>query len=125
VGEYDFRVRAIAGDDPGNWCTPITVEIEGGGLETPANLTAAYISTPTPSVKLNWDVVPLAEKYNVFRSVVPHGQPSGIFAIVASPTTNAYDDPSTTPGMTQYYYVTAVKGVEESDPSGVVSVDIA
>ncbi|MBN1756601.1 cellulose 1,4-beta-cellobiosidase, partial [bacterium] len=65
-----------------------------------------------------------ADNYNIYRSVVPMGQPSGTFTNIGSSPSNAYEDSAVTTGMTHFYYVTALNGADESDPSNVVNVDV-
>jgi fibronectin type 3 domain-containing protein len=90
--------------------------------DVPTNLEATnYISNTASNVILDWDPVPGAHTYNIYRSTS-----SGLFTsktqIVSLLTASAFMDSNVTVGTTYYYQVTAVNADGESGPSAEVSI---
>jgi uncharacterized repeat protein (TIGR01451 family) len=84
-------------------------------IATPTNLVATAISTS--QVSLTWTSVVNATSYQVLRS-----SGNGPYAIVATPISNSFIDPSLTPNTTYLYRVRAVDTSAVGPPS---NVDIA
>lgn len=72
-------------------------------------------------ITISWQNVPIADGYNVYRDI--HPSLPGPVKLNANPITKlSYADTSMTNGVMYYYFVTAVAGTDESDPSDYVDV---
>ncbi len=72
-------------------------------VSTPTGLTAT--ATTTSQVSVNWNAVPNANHYEVWRSF-----DGGAFALAGSPASATFSDTSVVPGKTYLYHVRAVDG---------------
>lgn len=124
---YNFSVSAV--DIYGNqssYCSPITVMSAAGGGSTPATptITAAYDATH------DWDIVtvvgytrpPGFTNYEIYRNPT-----SGQGPLIASPSTDIYDDTGVfqqITGQDFYYSAKAVAGGVKSALSNIAHVNI-
>lgn len=87
------------------------VEVTGISSEkpaTPTNVKASWIGTK--NIKVTWNKVANADKYDVYRS---YKKAAG-YVKIATVTTDSYTDSTSTAGKTAYYKVVAVKGTQSS-----------
>ncbi len=84
-------------------------------LPAPENLSAILDGQ---TVLLSWDAVDYATAYNVYGSSTPDIPES--FVLLATAQTNSYIDSSET--LSEAYYVTALNGNLESEPSNIAYV---
>ena len=83
-------------------------DFEPGGLAAPL----FWVEEQTSNIVLNWDSVPSATSYNVYRSTLAGG---GFTQINGAPIVdNSYTDSSVTTGTAYYYKVTTVGSILES-----------
>lgn len=96
----------------------LTINVSGTVVPAPQNLTAW--SPEVGVAELDWDVVPMAAGYNVYRARDP--QLAVVKQLNDSPVTgSSYQDFTVPVGRLHWYYVTAVAH-NESAPSNVVEV---
>lgn len=94
--------------------TPNTLPGPGGPSGSPSALSSLSASGGNAAVTLSWPASSGATSYHVKRSTTSGGP----YAVVGSPTTTTYVDPSLTPGTTYYYVVSAVNKVSMIDGNG-------
>lgn len=96
----------------------LTINVSGTVVPAPQNLTGE--SPDVGVVALDWDSVPLADSYNVYRAHEPDWQKAG--RLNDEPVTaNHYEDSGMTTGKYYWYWVTAVAS-NESGPSNPAAV---
>jgi hypothetical protein len=120
-GEWVARLRARNSGGYGDWSEEIVVSI---GLQPPQIWELVY-NPSTNKVTLQWHASIGAEFHDVYQSVVPLGQPAGAFTMIQSVSGQVYQHDVTTYDVREYYYVIARNASGSSDPSEVVSVDVA
>ncbi|HET6370771.1 MAG TPA: hypothetical protein VFG95_06215, partial [Nitrospiria bacterium] len=92
-------------------------------VAAPRGVSAAPSTSPN-GIRLQWDAVPNATGYNVYRPVNSGDAPSGLnfLGLISTPL---FIDTSPTSGSTYYYRVTAVGPAGESPASVEVSAQIS
>ena len=111
---YYYKVKAIAKKSAANSAySEIVVRI--GKLEQP-KVTGSNAAA-SGKVKLTWDKVDNAEKYEVYRAT----SKSGKYTLMKTTTGTSYTNTSATVGKTYYYKVRAVAGTIKSDYSEIVT----
>jgi len=87
------------------------------GISYPPAPTGLTATGGNGQVGLTWNGDPDSANYNVKRA----GNSAGPYTVIASPTTNYFDDASVTNGTTYYYVVSAVTALGESSNSSAAS----
>ena len=112
-GNGNDRIRGFEGDDTIDGASGTDLCEGGAGTNTvtacekptgPSGLNVTFVQPAT--ARLSWNSATGAKSYNVYRSTVSGGGPTG-YAKIAGPTTAAYDNANLAPG-TYYYVVTWV-----------------
>lgn len=117
--QYQYVVTAVANGVEGGQSQPVVIGIpEPTAPSTPLNLTATLLNE---SVRLNWDVVDLAESYNVYRMLASGGASS---ILAEGAIDSSFIDTTAAVGIDYLYYVTAVGNSLESGQSNQVSAMI-
>jgi len=118
---YRVRARNLAGFGP--YSTELTFAYYDS-LATPTNLTLSLSGIAKPYLMgLNWNAVPGATQYEVFRSIVPVGEPAGFFTFTQLVNTNYFSDDAN-PIHRYYFYVIAKNSYLQSGQSGEVFMDL-
>jgi fibronectin type 3 domain-containing protein len=92
-------------------CPPVVTPSETQILAAPGNVRTAVVSSTC--IRVQWDLVTLAEGYHVYRGTTPGGTFTQVGG--ATPVFPPYDDAGLLPNTVYWYKVTSVKeGVEQS-----------
>ena len=105
---YHYAIKAQAGSGYSEWGEASKIV----RLTTPAVTAKAYAS----GIKLTWDEVPGATRYNVWRKA-----PGGSYEMIDFSRTLSYVDRTVTGGKKYSYYVVAQYSASFSARSGIVS----
>ena len=105
---FYYKVAAVGGVSTSAWSTAVSGHRK---LAAPGSMTASD-GTTDECVALSWPAVPGATSYKVFRGDETDTAPE---TLLATSTTNAFDDASATAGEYYWYRVTAVCALSESD----------
>lgn len=128
AGETLYGKWFISGDgsldgESASFSTTVFGE-SAGILETPTNLTATF-SDDTGIVDLNWDAVPNADSYEIYRGVTDQFQ---VANRLGSSNGNSFNDDSVEVNVSYNYWVFAVNAHEAgsvSDSAVVQTIDLS
>ena len=84
--------------------------IEVNAIPVPSTPTGITATAGATNIGLGWNLVPGANRYNVYRSTIPGGG----YTKIAWTITNGYIDNNIIIDIRYYYVVTAVEGLSES-----------
>jgi fibronectin type 3 domain-containing protein len=99
VGTYTCSIR-VQDNRRIETFIPVTLYVESAPPQTPANLT---ISIENNNVILNWDSIPEAESYYIYRSIDPFNG----FIQIGYSDLSSYNDVNAGSEKKYYYYVTS------------------
>ena len=99
VGTYTCSIR-IQDNRRIETFIPVTLYVESVPPQTPSNLT---ISIENNDVVLNWDSIPEAEGYYIYRSTDPFNG----FTYIGYSDLNSYNDENAVSEKKYFYYVTS------------------
>ena len=121
--QYSYYVTAVGtgGQSPGSNVATVTA----GSVLPPAPF-GLYIFAQSNYLVLDWDPVPGASNYNIYRGTSAGGEASTPYNVGYSSTSNNgqlayFTDGSVSAGTTYYYYVTATSAAGESAKSNEAS----
>jgi sugar lactone lactonase YvrE len=101
---YKYKVAAVV-DGKEIFSSEKTVTIPGAAVGEFAPPTWVGLRIEQDKIFLNWDKVPGAMAYNIYRSTTPGGE----YELVGNATVSKYaDKDGLTPGETYYYVITAI-----------------
>jgi fibronectin type 3 domain-containing protein len=109
----------------------IVTALNAGGESNISNQTIAFPQVPIPAtpsissisaansqVSLTWNLVSIADSYNIKRSLTS----DGTYTTIGSSSTTGYTDTSVTSGILYYYRLSAVNAGGESGDSTAVAI---
>jgi hypothetical protein len=121
-GNTFYRIRSRNAQGYSEF-SPILTQGYFSVLPPPSNLAVALVSGTTNSVKLSWDVVPSAERYKIYKSIVNVGDPVGANSNIGQVDANEFIE-TVDSGHRYYYHVTAENGNQWSAISGDIFIDV-
>jgi len=122
-GQWEFKVRARNANGYGEFSEKITILVPGG-IAPPTNVVLTYFPAPSNYLELTWDAVVGATGYKLYQSIVPVGQPSGVYTSPTMPVSSPYVVNEPTSGKRYYYKVAATAPGQMSEPSAEVFADV-
>ena len=113
---YFYKVRAVCGEIVSEYSNEVSVEVPEN-LVLAAPIVKATNVASSGKIKLTWNKIDGAEKYEVWRATSKNGKYTKLTTTSKTTITNT----STTAGKTYYYKVRAIAGGVQSEFSAIVS----